>query len=222
MSHRLFKDALYAQFARIGHALSSPKRVELLDLLGQGPKTVETLAEATATPVKNTSAHLRVLREARLVETHKEGTYVFYRHAEGPVDQFLRAFQELGRERLAEVEQVTNQFLHNLDDLQPVTLAELRRRLRDGSATVIDVRPPNEYEAGHVPGALSIPVDELRRRMKEIPKSREVLAYCRGPYCVFALDAVKLLRKHGYRARRADDGLPGWRLSGMPVAVGAK
>ena len=222
MSHRPFKDALYAQFARIGHALSSPKRIEILDLLGQGPKTVETLAEATATPVKNTSAHLRVLREARLVETRKEGTHVYYRHADGPVDLFLRAFQGLGRERLAEVEQVTSQFLNSQDELEPVTLDELRRRLRDGSATVIDVRPRAEYEAGHVPGALSIPVDELKRRIRDLPKSREVLAYCRGPYCVFSLDAVKTLRKHGYRARRADDGLPGWRLSGMPVAVGAK
>jgi rhodanese-related sulfurtransferase len=222
MSHREFKDALYAQFARIGHALSSPKRIEILDLLGQGPKTVEELAEATATPLKNTSAHLRVLRQARLVETRKEGTYVFYRHANGPVELFLRALQGLGRERLAEVEQVTNQFLHSQDDLQPVTLTELRRRLRDGSATVIDVRPRSEYAAGHVPGALSVPVDELKRRMKDLPKSREVLAYCRGPYCVFSLDAVKVLRKHGYRARRTDEGLPGWRVAGLPVAIGSE
>lgn len=222
MSHREFKDALYAQFARIGHALASPKRIEILDLLGQGPRTVEELAESTATSLKNTSAHLRVLRQARLVETRKEGTYVFYRHASGPVDHFLRAFQGLGRERLAEVEQVTNQFLNSQDDLQPVTLSELRRRLRDGSATVIDVRPRNEYEAGHVPGALSVPVEELKRRLKDLPKSREVLAYCRGPYCVFSLDAVKVLRKHGYRARRTDDGLPGWRMAGLPVATGSE
>jgi rhodanese-related sulfurtransferase len=222
MPHREFKDALYTQFARIGHALSSPKRIEILDLLGQGPKTVEELADAIATPVKNTSAHLRVLREARLVETRKEGTYVFYRHAVGPVDLFLRAFQELGRERLAEVEQVANQFLDSQDELQPVTLKELRRRLRDGSATVIDVRPRGEYEAGHVPGALSVPVEELKRRLKDLPKSREVLAYCRGPYCVFSLDAVKALRKQGYSARRTDDGLPGWRLAGLPVATGSE
>lgn len=222
MSHREFKDALYLQFARIGHALASPRRVEILDLLGQGPKTVEELAEAIATPVKNTSAHLRVLREARLVETRKEGTYVFYKHADGPIAPFLRALQELGRERLAEVEQVVNHFLHGQDELQPVTLSELRRRLRAGSATIIDVRPRSEYEAGHVPGALSVPIEELKRRMKELPKSREVLAYCRGPYCVFSLDAVKALRKHGYRARRADEGLPGWRLAGLPVATGAK
>jgi rhodanese-related sulfurtransferase len=222
MPHREFKDALYAQFARIGHALSSPRRVEILDLLGQGPKTVEELAESTATPLKNTSAHLRVLRQARLVETRKEGTYVFYRHASGPVEPLLRALQGLGRERLAEVEQITNQFLNSKDDLQPVTLTELRKRLRDGSATVIDVRPRGEYEAGHVPGALSVPVEELKRRMKDLPKSREVLAYCRGPYCVFALDAVKALRKQGYRARRTDDGLPGWRLAGLPVATGSE
>lgn len=222
MPHREFKDALYAQFARIGQALASPKRIEMLDLLAQGPKTVEELAEAIATPVKNTSAHLRVLREARLVETRKEGTFVFYRHARGPVDPLLRALQQLGRERLAEVEQVTNQFLHSQDELEPVTLKELRRRLRDGSATIIDVRPRGEYEAGHLPGALSVPIEELKRRLRDLPKSREVLAYCRGPYCVFSLDAVKALRKQGYRARRADDGLPAWRLAGLPVATGSE
>ena len=222
MSHREFKDALYAQFARIGHAVSSPKRIELLDLLSQGPRTVESLADASATALKNTSAHLRVLRQARLVDTRKEGTFVYYRLADLHVEEFLRALQGLGRDRLAEVEQVTTLFLHSQDALQPVTLAELRRRLRDGSATVIDVRPRSEYEAAHIPGALSVPVEELKRRMKDLPKSREVLAYCRGPYCVFSLDAVKMLRKHGYRARRADEGLPDWRQAGLPVAAGAE
>ena len=221
MSHRDFKDALYAQFARIGHALSSPKRIELLDLLTQGEKTVEALAEHASMPVKNTSAHLRALREARLVETRKSGTSVYYRLADEHVEEFLRAFQLLGRQRLAEVEQVTQLFLHRQDDLQPVSLAELRRRLRDGSATVIDVRPRDEYEAGHIPGALSIPVNALKRRLNGLPKSREVIAYCRGPYCVYSLDAVRVLRKNGYRARRADDGLPGWRMARLPVASGA-
>ena len=220
MSHREFKDALYFQFARIGHALSSPKRIELLDLLSQGEKTVETLAEDANTPVKNTSAHLRVLRQARLVETRKDGTYVFYRLADEHVEGFLRAFQALSQQRLAEVEHVTNLFLHRHDELQPVTLAELRRRLRNGEATVIDVRPRSEYEAGHLPGAVSVPVAELKKRMKEFAKAREIIAYCRGPYCVYSLDAVTLLRKNGYRARRAEGGLPEWRLAGLPVASG--
>jgi len=222
MSHREFKDALYTQFARIGHALSSPKRIELLDLLSQGEKGVEQLAEHTSTPLKNTSAHLRVLRQARLVETRKRGTHVLYRLADGDVGHFLRAFQALSHGRLAEVERVTKMFLHSQDTLEPVTRAELRRRLKDGSATIIDVRPRDEYEAGHIPGALSIPVDEVQRRMRELPKSREVIAYCRGPYCLYSLDAVTMLRKHGYRARRADEGMPDWRAEGLPVALGAE
>jgi rhodanese-related sulfurtransferase/DNA-binding transcriptional ArsR family regulator len=222
MSHREFKDALYTQFARIGHALSSPKRIELLDLLSQGEKGVEQLAEHASTPVKNTSAHLRVLRQARLVETRKRGTHVLYRLADGDVDRFLRAFQALSQDRLAEVERVTKLFLHSQDTLEPVTRVELQRRLKDGSATIIDVRPRDEFEAGHIPGAVSMPVDEVQRRMRELPKSREVIAYCRGPYCLYSLDAVTLLRKHGYRARRADEGMPDWRASGFPVALGVE
>jgi rhodanese-related sulfurtransferase len=222
MPHREFKDALYTQFARIGHALSSPKRIELLDLLSQGEKTVETLADDASTPVRNTSAHLRVLRQARLVETRKDGTYVFYRLADDHVEGFLRSFQALGQQRLADVEHVTNLFLHRHDELQPVTLAELRRRLRTGAASVIDVRPRSEYEAGHLPGALSVPVAELKKRMKEFAKAREIIAYCRGPYCVYSLDAVTLLRKNGYRARRAEGGLPEWRQAGLPVASGVE
>lgn len=221
MSHRPFKDALYAQFARVGHALSSPKRIELLDLLAQGEKTVEGLAEGVDTPVKNTSAHLRVLRQARLVETRKDGTHVFYRLADAHVEGFVQAFEALGRARLAEVEHITRLFLHDHDELQPVTLAELKRRLRDGSATVIDVRPREEFEAGHIPRAVAMPVAELKRRLKELPKSREVIAYCRGPYCVYSLEAVTLLRRHGYRARRAEQGLPEWRSAGLPVATEA-
>ena len=221
MSHREFKDPLYAEFARIGHAVSSPKRLELLDLLAQGEKPVEALAEQTATPVKNTSAHLRVLRQARLVETRRDGTRVHYRLADEDVFDFLRTLQRLGRKRLAEVEQVTRTYLTSRDDLAPITMAELRRLMRDGEVTVLDVRPRDEYEAGHVSGALSVPVEELGRRLRELPKSREVIAYCRGPYCVYSVEAVELLRARGYRARRTDDGFPDWRAAGLPVARGA-
>jgi rhodanese-related sulfurtransferase len=220
MSHREFKDPLYAQFARVGHAVSSPKRIELLDLLSQGEKTVEQLAEQAATPVKNTSAHLRVLRQARLVESRRDGTYVYYRLAGEDVFRFLRDLQTLARSRLAEVEQVARLYIDGRDELEPVSVAELRRRLRDGDVTVIDVRPEDEYRAGHIPGALSIPVAQLRRRLADIPKRREVVAYCRGPYCVYSVEAVEVLRKHGYRARRVDQGLPDWRASGLPVAAG--
>ena len=219
--HREFKDALYAQFARIGHALASPKRIELLDLLGQGERTVESLADETATPIKNASAHLRVLRQARLVETRRDGTYVYYRLAGDDVFPLLRAFQQLGHAHLADVQHVVRLYLDDHDQLEPVDFRELRRLMREGDVTVLDVRPTDEFEAGHIPGAVSIPVAELKRRLRDIPKRREVIAYCRGRYCVYSLEAVQLLRKHGYRARRAHEGLPDWRAAGQPVERGA-
>ena len=222
LPHRVFKDALYAQFARIGHALGSPKRIELLDLLAQGEKTVEQLAEQSATPVKNTSAHLRALRHARLVETRRDGTFIYYRLADSDVGALVRSLQDLGHRRLAEVDQVARLYLDDRDALEPVTLKELRPLLRDHRVTVIDVRPRDEYEAGHIPGAISIPLTQLKRRIAELPKRREVIAYCRGPYCVYSLEAVTMLRKHGLRARRADQGMPDWRALGLPVALGAE
>jgi rhodanese-related sulfurtransferase len=218
--HREFKDALYAQFARIGHALASPKRIELLDLLAQGEKTVEVLAQYVAMPIKNTSAHLRVLRQARLVETRREGTYVYYSLADDEVFTLLRALQALGHGRLADVQQVVQHYMDRHDQFEPVTLKELRRLLREDDVTVVDVRPAEEYEAGHIPGALSVPVAELKQRLREIPKNREVVAYCRGRYCIFSLEAVTLLRKHGYRARRAHEGMPDWKAAGLPVESG--
>ena len=220
-NHREIADALYEQFARIGHALSSAKRIEMIDLLSQGEKTVEQLAEAVATPVKNTSAHLRVLRHARLVETRRDGTYIYYRLADDDVLRLLRSLQTLGNNRLAEVQQVVRLYLDSRDSLEAVTLKELRQLMRDGDVTVVDARPAEEYEAGHIPGALSLPLPELKRRMREIPKSKEVIAYCRGPYCVYALEAVTQLRKHGYRARRAHEGFPDWRAAGHPFEKGA-
>ena len=218
--HREFKDALYAQFARIGHALSSPRRIELLDLLGQGEKTVELLAEQVATSIKNTSAHLRVLRQARLVETRRDGTYIYYRLADADVSSVLRAVESLGHRRLTDVQQVVQLYLDGRDQLDPVTFKELRRLIRDGKVTVVDVRPAEEFRAGHLPGALSIPVPELKRRLREIPRGREVVAYCRGRYCVYSLEAVTILRAQGYRARRAEAGLPDWRAAGLPVRSG--
>jgi rhodanese-related sulfurtransferase/DNA-binding transcriptional ArsR family regulator len=215
--HRAFKDALYTQFARIGHAVSSPKRLELLDLLGQGEKTVEQLAEQTATPVKNTSAHLRALRQARLVETRRDGTYVWYRLADEAVAAFFLALQALGRHRYAEVREVAESYLERRDTLEPIPPEELRRRLNAGDVTLIDVRPEDEFAAGHIPGALSVPVAELTDRLRELPKRKEIVAYCRGPYCVLAVTAIELLRQRGYRARRLIESIPGWRARGYPV-----
>ncbi len=217
---RALKDAVYQQFARIGHAVSSPKRLELLDLLAQGEKTVEQLAEQSATALKNTSAHLRTLRQARLVETRREGSYVLYRPADDGVVRLLRQIEALGRARLAEVAQVADLYVTDRDALEPVSLPELRKRLRDDGVTLLDVRPADEYAAGHIPGAVSIPVAQLKRRLAELPKGREVIAYCRGPYCVYSLDAVEILRRHGYKARRTDEGMPDWRVRGYPVARG--
>jgi rhodanese-related sulfurtransferase len=155
-----------------------------------------------------------------LVETRRDGTYIYYRLAGDDVFRFVRDLESLGRGRLAEVEQVAKLYIDGRDELEPVTIQELRRRLRDGDVTVIDVRPEAEFVAGHIPGALSIPVTHLKRRLAEIPKRRDVVAYCRGPYCVYSVEAVGILRKHGYRARRANEGLPDWRAAGLPIATG--
>lgn len=218
-SHRLFKDALYAQFARIGHAVSTPKRIEMLDLLAQSERTVAELAEQAATPIKNTSAHLKALRQAGLVETRKDGQFVHYRLADQDVHELVRQLQALAHARFAEVERVTQAYLDGRDDLEPVSVRDLERRIRAGDVTVIDVRPSTEYRAGHIPGALSVPIEQLKRSRATIPKAREVVAYCRGRYCVYAVEAVSLLRKRGYHARRLAEGLPGWRERGHTIAV---
>jgi rhodanese-related sulfurtransferase/DNA-binding transcriptional ArsR family regulator len=222
VKYRGFKDVLYAQFARVGHAVSTPKRLELLDLLSQGEKTVEQLADQSTTPLKNTSAHLRVLRQARLVETRRDGQRIWYRLADEDVAGFLMALETLGRQRYAEVREVVDSYLDSRDSMEPIPTEELRRRMAAGDVTLIDVRPPDEFAAGHIPGALSLPVSELADRLREIPKRKEVVAYCRGPYCVMAMTAVELLRRRGYRARRSIESVPEWRSRGYPVAKEAK
>jgi rhodanese-related sulfurtransferase/DNA-binding transcriptional ArsR family regulator len=222
VKYRDFKDSLYAQFARVGHAVSTPKRLELLDLLSQGEKTVEQLADQSTTPLKNTSAHLRVLRQARLVETRRDGQRIWYRLADEDVAGFLMALETLGRQRYAEVREVVDSYLDSRDSMEPIPTEELRRRMAAGDVTLIDVRPPDEFAAGHIPGALSLPVSELADRLREIPKRKEVVAYCRGPYCVMAMTAVELLRRRGYRARRSIESIPEWRSRGCPVAKEAR
>lgn len=220
VSGRAIKDGLYEQFARVGKAVAHPKRIELLDLLCQGERSVEVLAEAAAMGVTNTSAHLKVLREARLVETRKEGTRVFYRLADETVCSFFLSLRDLARERYAEVEQVVRDYFWVRDEMEPVGRAELLARADDGDVIVLDVRPPEEYEAGHIPGAISMPLRELRGRLSSLPQDAEIVAYCRGAYCVLAPQALKLLQRHGFRARRYEEGLPEWRQAGLLVAVG--
>jgi rhodanese-related sulfurtransferase len=216
-----FKTAIYEQIARIGKAAASPARLELLDLLAQGPRTVEALAAQTGQRVANTSHHLQVLRAARLVEAEKEGLYVTYRLADIRVSEFLLELRTLAHARLTEIDRVIDQYLEHRGALEAVDNNELLRRVRSGEVTVLDVRPREEYAAGHIPGALSIPLTELSRRLRELPKRREIVAYCRGPYCVMALDAVDMLRKSGFRAHRMEVGVVEWHAHGGRVETSA-
>ena len=211
------KKELLGQFARIGKAVSSPARLELLDLLAQAEKPVELLASQAGLSVTSTSNHLKELRNAALVATRKEGLYVYYRLADPAVHEFLRCLQDIAARQLAEVRQIVNDYFLEPESLEPIGAGDLLDRLRSDDVVVLDVRPEDEYAAGHVPGALSIPAAELERLLSELPRDREVVAYCRGPYCVLALQAVDVLRAAGYRARRMEVGLPDWRAGGLAV-----
>ena len=218
--NRIFKDAIYEQFARIGKAVSSPKRLELLDLLCQGERTVEVLAKETGLTVANASQHLQVLRAARLVEAEKEGLFVTYRLADQAVCEFFRAMRVLAESSLAEVEQIKRRFLEGREGMEPVDRDALLKRAREGAVAVLDVRPVEEYRAGHIPGAISIPLKDLQRHLSELPRDQEIVAYCRGPYCVLAVQAVEMLRAKGFNAVRLEEGIQDWRAMGFSVAIG--
>lgn len=215
-----FRATIYQQLARIGKAVASPRRLELLDLLAQGPHTVERLARKTGQSIANTSQHLQLLRRTRLVETQKHGLYVTYRLADDGVAQFYRALRLLGEVHLAEIGRLTRDFLSARGMLEAVDREALIGRVKRGEVAVVDVRPVEEYQAGHIPGAVSLPLRDLERRLAELPADREIVAYCRGPYCVMAVEAVGRLRARGFRALRLEDGVPDWRARGLPVAVG--
>jgi len=218
MADRVAKVGLFDEFARVAKALASGRRLELLDVLANGERTVEALAGEVALSVANTSQHLQGLRQAGLVITRREGTSIHYRLAGPEVFELWRALRTLAATRLAEVERLAAAYLGARDQLEPVTRQELARRLGDGDPVVVlDVRPAAEHAAGHLPGAVSIPVEELRRRLAELPRDRDIVAYCRGPYCAFAQEAVELLRQEGFSARRLEDGLPEWRAAGLAV-----
>lgn len=214
---RIFKDVLYEQFARIGKALSNGHRLELLEVLAQGEHSVETLAQETGMSVANASQHLQVLRSAQLIEVRREGVYQYYRLADESIFALWQALRRVGESRMAEIDRIVQTYLHERSLLQPVSAAELIQHLVEGNIVLLDVRPAEEFASGHLPGALSIPIVELQTRLVELPREREIVAYCRGPYCVFADEAVSLLRAHGYHAHRLEQGLPDWRAFGLPV-----
>jgi len=218
MGDRVVKSALFDEFARAAKALASGRRIELLDVLANGERTVEVLASEVGLTVANASQHLQILRQAGLVATRRERTWVYYRLAAPEVFGLWRALRTLAASRLAEIERLAAAYLGARDKLEPVTREELARRLQDGDdLVVLDVRPAAEYAAGHLPGAVSVPVGELWRRLAELPAGREIVAYCRGPYCAFAHEAVELLRRAGFSARRLEDGLPEWQAAGLAV-----
>lgn len=216
---RRFKDAIYDQFARIGKALGSPHRIELLELLAQGPRTVEILSKLADMMLANTSAHLQVLRGAGLVESSKEGLFVTYRLADPSVAELLLATRKVAEARLAEVAKITRDFLAENAQLDAVDADDLREKVRKGEVTLLDVRPEEEYASGHIPGALSVPLPALAKRLSDLPRRREVVAYCRGPYCVLAIEAVKVLRARGFKAIRLEDGVLDWAAHGLKVAT---
>jgi len=214
------KTELFDQFERIGKVLASRSRLLLLDLLSQSEKPVETLAEQAGLTVPNASNHLRELRAASLVRTRRAGQHVFYRLASPAVRELLRSLQDVAHENLAEVRELVGDFYQDPDGLEAVDIETLNRRVQAGDVIVLDVRPPDEYAAGHIPGAVSLPIAELEQRLRELPRDREIVAYCRGPYCLFSRQAVERLRSHGLRAYRMEEGVSEWEERGFPVVAG--
>jgi len=219
---RVFKDRVYEQLARIGKAVASPQRLELLELIGQAPRTVERLAQDIHQTIANTSRHLQILRAARLVETEKVGTFVSYRLAGETVAGFLRELRLLAASHLAELDQISRQFFAGTAVLEAVDRKALLVRVRKGEVILLDVRPVDEYETGHIAGAMSMPLAELKTRLAELPKEQEIVAYCRGSYCVLAAQAVELLQAYGFRAVRLEDGVADWRAYKLPVTAGSR
>jgi rhodanese-related sulfurtransferase len=216
------KREVFAQLARIGNALASSVRLELLELLAQGERSVDRLSALTGATLANTSQHLQRLKRAGLVLGRKQGQFVYYRVAGDDVVRMLGAMSRVGETHIAEIDRIVRLYFLAKDGFEPVAAAELLDRARKGLVTVLDVRPVEEFASGHLPGAVNIPVDQLARRLRELPKSKEVIAYCRGPYCLMSFEAVQLLRKKGMKARRLQNGLPEWRMAGLPVESEAR
>jgi DNA-binding transcriptional ArsR family regulator/rhodanese-related sulfurtransferase len=220
--HREFKNRLYAQFARIGKALASPHRLELLELLGQAERTVDSLARELGISIASVSQHLQALRQAALVESRKQGLFVYYRLADPAITELCRAVRTVSERRLADLDRIVRDHFGDRSGVEPVSMSQLLRRSRSAEVVILDTRPLDEYETGHIAGAISVPIDELRRRLKELPKDKEYVAYCRGPYCVYADQAVEFLQAKGRRARRLLEGFPEWRAAGLPIEIGVR
>jgi rhodanese-related sulfurtransferase/DNA-binding transcriptional ArsR family regulator len=217
LAHRRFKDRLYGYFAHLGKALGSPLRIEFLELLAQSERTVESLAAETGISLANASQHLQALRRAGLVDSRKDGLFVHYRLADPTVVELCIVLRKVAERRSAELERLVREHFGERSDAEAVAMADLLKRSRSRDVIILDTRPPNEYAAGHIAGAISVPVDALQRRLKELPRNKEYVAYCRGPYCVYADRAVEILHASGRRARRLLDGYPEWRAAGFPV-----
>ncbi len=219
MSTQSIKQQLFEQFARVGKAIGSPVRLELLECLGQGQRSVEALAEKCGLPVSNASHHLQQLRQAGLVSASKDGLYVHYRLAGDGVIDLLSAMRNVAEQNIADVDRLINTYLTVKDTLEPVLAEDLLERVRKGLVTVLDVRPPDEYVAGHIAGAINVPLAELEKYLRKLRTKKEVVAYCRGPHCVLSYDAVEKMRSRGIKASRLKDGFPEWRAAGLPVEV---
>ena len=214
------KRALYAQFAVVAKAIAHEHRLELLELVAQGERSVEALAQRSGLSIANVSQHLQNLRRAGLVASRRQAKFVLYRLADEAVLTMLAALQKVAERNVGEVERILRSYFHARDELEPVSRAELTQRMKKGLVTVIDVRPEDEFALGHVPGARNIPLGDLKRYLSKLDRKTEIVAYCRGPYCVMSFEAVAQLRKVGFKARRLEDGLPEWKAAGLPVQTG--
>ena len=214
------KLALFAQFAEVAKTLGHAHRLDLLEHVAQGERSVDALAQRTGLSIANASQHLQQLRRAGLVKARRDGKFIYYSLADDAVLDLLAALHQIAERNVAEVERILRNYFHDRDSLEPISREELQQRLRKRAVTVLDVRPEDEFALGHVPTALNIPLATLKKRLSELDPSKEIVAYCRGPYCVLSFEAVALLRERGFKARRLEDGLPEWRASGLPVMSG--
>lgn len=219
MNKREFKDRVYEELARITKSMANPHRLEIIELLAQGEFSVEQIAEQTNLPIANASQHLQVLKSSQLVDINRQGNFIYYRLANNNVFKAWKALRELGVERIATIEKLVKDFRKSKVDFESVTIDELIKKLASGKVTILDVRPEPEFNKGHIANAISIPIDQLSRRLKELPKRTQIVAYCRGPFCVFADEAVAILIKAGYNATRLEEGFPDWQLLELPVEV---